>query len=110
MRTSLLTPGGEAVTHKKHQTPHLRDVRLRSIERTDHGTVLLTAQVIGNRAEPFDELLIKGHGVPEDHLPDRRYRCLWIVHGNAPFLLPLFPSRHFSPPEPSVRVSRSRHA
>ena len=80
MRTSFLAPHREAVTADEHETPHLRNVRLCSIKRTDHGAVLIAAQVVGNITEPLEQLMVHGVSVPEEHLPDRNDGCLWFVH------------------------------
>jgi hypothetical protein len=75
MQTSLLAPHHEAVTQEEHQTAHLRDVRLCSLERTDHCSVFVAAQMVGNDAEPLEQLIVNGVSVPEENFPYRRYRC-----------------------------------
>src|ERR1035437_1743859 len=111
MYASLLTRHHEAVTQEEHQAAHLRDVRLCALKRTDHGAVFVVAQVIGNNiAEPSEQLMVHGVSVPEEHLPYRRYRCLWFDHSDSPFLVLLSLSRPCAPLQPSVRVSRSLHA
>lgn len=88
----------KAITAEEHQAAHLRDVLLCAFERADHRAVFLAAEVIGNIAEPPEQLMVKRVGVPEELLPDRHYRCLWFVHRETPFLVPPSLSRRFVPP------------
>ena len=97
MQASLLTRHHKAVTQEEHQTAHLREVRLCALKRTDYGAILLAAQVIRNFTEPPKQLMVQGVSVPEEHLPYRRYRCLWFVRWDSPFLVLLSLWRLFAP-------------
>ena len=97
MQASLLTRHHKAVTQEEHQTAHLRGVRFCALKCTDHGAVFVAAQVIGNITEPHEQLMVKGESVPEEHLPYRRYRCLWFVHWDSQFLVLLSLWRLFAP-------------
>jgi hypothetical protein len=58
MESPILAWHREAVTQEEHQAAHLRDVRLRPLKRTDHGAVFVAAHVVGNVAEPFEQLVV----------------------------------------------------
>ena len=80
MRASTLTRHHEAVTQKKHEAAHFRDVRLSASSSPIPARSLMMAQVVGNLAEPLEQLMVHDVSIPEEHLPDRRHRCLWFVH------------------------------